>query len=391
MFRRLSSLAALLWLCACGEVAAPGPDRGAPPALPPVLIDYGAKAMPHLLKLSEQPRPVGSAGEAAALDYLEQQFRALGLEPRREDFLVLGPTLRSVNLVVDLPGAGEDWLLLGAHYDSTAEQAGSLGASDNASSLAALLVLTGALQAQPLPYRVRLVLFGAEEIGLQGSNAYVRQLRRNASGELARLRGMINLDTIGGGDLLYAHSATTAPYSCTGTPGGDYSGDPSLREALLAASRQRLGNAGLQKHADTADYPAGETGAWSDHVAFACAGVPVAYVEATHFGIHGQSGQDGYSQTVHPAYWTCFDSAASAPCDREQEQLWGEIWHTGFDRPEVIERDFPDRMRQQLDVVIHSLHELLLNADRYLADAQLAGSPTPAKADPVAAVRQHRH
>lgn len=354
-----------LALSACSE--SPSAASSAPPPPPAAdAAEHGAAAMAHLAVLAAQPREVGSSGEAAAVAYLEQRLGALGLSLSRQPFLVLGPTLRSENLVVELPGRGDGLLLVGGHYDSTAAEQGSLGASDNASSLAALLVLAEALQGRELPYHLRLVFFGAEEIGLQGSKAYVRQLQAQAPEELERMVGMINLDTIGGGDILYAHSAMTEPYSCSGMA-GDYSGDPGLREALLSASRTRYAEGGLRRHGDTLGYPAGETGAWSDHVAFACAGIPVAYLEATNFEVYGQNGQDGYSQTVHPGYWSCYDPAQMGACDPGSEALWGEIWHTGFDRLELIERDFPGRMRSQLERSIGSLIEFIVHADHYLA------------------------
>jgi hypothetical protein len=118
---------------------------------------------------------------------------------------------------------------------------------------------------------------------------------------------------------------------------------------------------GFSLHSDYPGYPQGETGHWSDHVPFACAGLPIAYIEATNFSINGKRGNDGYSQSTHPALWDCIDQSQATACNRKKEKKWGHIWHTSADRLDWVNQLFPSRINQQMDKTL-----LLLSA--FLAD-----------------------
>ncbi len=74
--------------------------------------------------------------------------------------------------------------LVGAHYDSVAR---APGANDNASGTAAMIELARTHRAPGLCF----VAFGAEEVGLVGSEAYI------AAHGVAGLRFMLNLDVLG--------------------------------------------------------------------------------------------------------------------------------------------------------------------------------------------------
>ena len=89
----------------------------------------------------------------------------------------------------------DDVLVVGAHYDTTP---GTQGANDNGSGVAVALTLAEELSDDELPFDLRFVLFGAEEIGLNGSFAYVGGLEEE---ELDRMMAMINLDVVGTGEL----------------------------------------------------------------------------------------------------------------------------------------------------------------------------------------------
>ncbi|WP_177204063.1 M20/M25/M40 family metallo-hydrolase [Sphingobium sp. AP50] len=88
-----------------------------------------------------------------------------------------GPVKPAYNVVADLPGtdpkAAAQMVLAGAHLDSWASGTGAL---DNASGVASVIEAVRILKAIGLRPRrtIRLVLFGAEEQGLYGSQAYVR-------------------------------------------------------------------------------------------------------------------------------------------------------------------------------------------------------------------------
>lgn len=231
------------------------------------------------------------------------------------------------------------------------------GATDNASGSALLLSVAefAHQHKQKLKYNVVFIAFGAEEVGLQGSKAYVQSLTDN---QLKRFSGMINLDTVAGGDTLYVHSASNTAYNCEFLANPSYSNDSTLRDQLLStAEANKLSH---QKHPIEKGFGAGRTGGWSDHRPFACAGIPIAYIEATNFNIHGRQGQDGYSQTTHQHFWQCFDDKAVGPCDKESESKWGEIWHTENDNVKTLEQQLPGRITAQLQQHYQLLTQFLV-------------------------------
>lgn len=314
----------------------------------------GAKAYEYLTELQGiGARPSSSPGETRAADWMADKLGSWGYEVTRQPFTYTPdrpdpdgpppPELASQNIAVTLPGESADTIVVGAHYDTKGE--GSQGATDNGAGVSALLALAEALDDKPLPYTVQLVFFGAEENGLNGSKAYLKALSPEQTG---RITAMVNYDTIAGGDQLYVHSALTDPTSYECADPARYSSDPTVRDRLVALSAQG-GMTRYRIHPDFPGYPAGETGGWSDHAGFACLGIPVAQVEATNFAINGEDGFDGYSQTVNPALWDCYDAATTTACDRDTETKWGKIWHTGFDRLPELERIFGDRVRSQID------------------------------------------
>jgi len=96
--------------------------------------------------------------------------------------------------VIARPPDGHCLRLVGAHYDSV--EAGP-GANDNASGVAALLETARTLAIGGGREGVCLVAFGAEEVGLVGSQRFVATL---SGDERQALQGMINLDMVGVGD-----------------------------------------------------------------------------------------------------------------------------------------------------------------------------------------------
>ena len=100
----------------------------------------------------------------------------------------IGPAFETSNVVAEIPGvhAPEEIVLLGAHLDSWDLGDGCL---DNAVNAALVLHVARAMQgAGARPRRtVRFVLFGAEELGLFGSLAYVGQHRDELSRHVAAI------------------------------------------------------------------------------------------------------------------------------------------------------------------------------------------------------------
>ena len=157
----------------------------------------------------------------------------------------------SHNVIAELPGKRDEFIVLSAHYDSTSL---SHGAYDNMSGCAGLLGIMEQLKGKELNYSLRFVFCGSEERGLLGSKAYVKEHKE----ELDKIVLNINLDMIGtymgkfiscvSAEDKLAHyisymaaetgfpiEAKTGVYSSDSTPFAD-SGIPALSFARIASS-----------------------------------------------------------------------------------------------------------------------------------------------------------
>lgn len=349
-------LVALLSVTACSSsielesyTLAKSDEKASTTALPPP-----ENAWHWLQKVADQiaitpDRVGGSEQEQQMADWIANHWSNMGYSVKTLPFAYTArmKEYKSLNLSVDLKGKSDQILLVGAHFDAVGIKTGSEGLIDNGSGVAALLSIADQLrplvEKGTIPYTIRLVAFGAEERGLQGARNYVNR----SDVQREKWLGMINLDTIIGGDQLYVHSAHSSPYPCQGVHNANYNFDTVLREGLLATSKRLFKESGHQLHPATEGYPEGQTGSWSDHAPFACAGIPIAYLEATNFTVKGKRGFDGYSQTDNPEFWTCFDADKRTACDRFREKTWGEIWHTKFDTEKALFPVMKDHLRSQ--------------------------------------------
>jgi len=282
-------------------------------------VAAGQIAYAHLEALADDigARAAGSAQEAAAKDYIAEVFEDIGYATTVQEFSYVrrGTTYNSANVIAVKPGKSPKQVIVGAHYDSVS--AGK-GADDNASGVAVMLEAAENLKDVNLPYTVIFIAFGAEEVGLKGSQHYVAQMTPE---EIASTVVMVNLDSLAVGDKMYVY--------------GSAGKDGWYRDKALQIAK-KLGlnletNSGLNP-----DYPAGTTGDWSDHAPFKNAGIPYAYFEATNWELEPY---DGYTQT----------------------ELDGEIWHTAKDTVEYIEANYPGRIEEHLNTFVQVLEGLLQN------------------------------
>src|SRR5690606_6331238 len=88
-------------------------------------------------------------------------------------------------------------IVFSAHYDhlGNIDTTYFPGANDNASGVSVLLNLMQYCKTHPLKYSVAFYFFTAEEIGLLGSEYYVK----HPLFPLSRIKFLINLDLMGGG------------------------------------------------------------------------------------------------------------------------------------------------------------------------------------------------
>ena len=97
---------------------------------------------------------------------------------------------KSHNVILDIPGECDEYIVLTAHYDSTSL---SQGAYDNMSGSVGLLGIADYFMHNPHRYGLRFVWCGSEERGLLGAKAYCADHEE----ELKKIVLNINLDMIG--------------------------------------------------------------------------------------------------------------------------------------------------------------------------------------------------
>lgn len=111
------------------------------------------------------------------------------------------PSIRSQNVVGFLPGEekADSFIYITAHYDhlgGMGEEVFFPGANDNASGIAFLLNMARELSLKPRKYSYVFIAFGAEEVGLVGSQHYVS----SPLSPLAQIKIVLNFDILGTGD-----------------------------------------------------------------------------------------------------------------------------------------------------------------------------------------------
>lgn len=279
------------------------------------------KSLNHITFLSENIgiRTAGSDEEALAKDYIVDKFEILGFAPSVQTFTyeLADTIITSQNVIAVKSGQSPKEIIVGAHYDSVDI---SKGASDNASGIGLMLAIAELLKDYNVPYTIRFIAFGAEEIGIVGSDYYVSQM---SDKEIQNTIGMINLDTVMGGDKIYVY--------------GDFGDAGWLRDQCLVISDQI--NLGIETNPGyNPNYPFGTTGAWSDHAPFENIGIPYLYLEATNWEI---GDLDGYEQTVD----------------------YGGIWDTKNDTLVFFNKEYPGRIESQLYAFSTLLEELLLTLE----------------------------
>jgi Zn-dependent M28 family amino/carboxypeptidase len=171
----------------------------------------------------------------------------------------------STNLIAEWAGTSDEVVMLGAHLDSVAD---GPGMNDNGSGVAGVLEIAEhlAMGGAPTERSVRFAFWGAEEVGLVGSRAYVASLSPAARGRIA---AYLNADMIGSANYVRGVYDPAAEVAARDAP-------PGARAAPGSAAISRrfydyFDGVGL------ATVPVSTDGE-SDDAAFAAAGVPTGGV-----------------------------------------------------------------------------------------------------------------
>jgi aminopeptidase S len=160
-------------------------------------------------------------------------------------------------VIAETPGGDDRHVVMaGAHLDSVS---GGPGIDDNGSGVATLIEAAEAIGPNPPGAKVRIGLWGAEELGLLGSRRYVRSLGR---ADLDRIDAYLNFDMVG------SPNGVPAVY-------GD-GADPGLARVLRQSTDTTLREASV--------------GQSSDHAWFQLAGIPIGglYTGSTEAGSRGR-------------------------------------------------------------------------------------------------------
>lgn len=314
------------------------------PALPAQAAEYGDFAYDTLrtLTIDHAGRHSGTEAFEDAADWMSSRFTLGGTTLTRQPFTTRRG-LASQNVIGTVGNTDQGFILVGAHFDSAPQRPGYTGPAlqgvdDNGSGAAVLTEIAAHLAGLPVETGLVFNAFGAEETGLEGSAFYRQELE--AAGEIDRLKGMINIDSLITGDFMYAHAGT------------NYLTDRALKSywTRIHAIADELGidlrsNPGLNPH-----YPV-DTGCCSDAGNYEDLNIPVLWLEATNWEI---GDLDGYTQTTNPGI------------------PGGASWHDpAIDNWDVLEAAFgPDHIPDRLEDWSRLLTRLLVE----LTNADLAAS-----------------
>ena len=148
---------------------------------------------------------------AQCRQYIVEQLKAAGLAPREDAWEAETPLgrVRMVNVAAVIPGRRQERIALATHYDTKLfREFRFVGASDGASSTAAVLELARVLKGRQNEYSIELLFFDGEEAVVDwyrnndntyGSRHYVDTARK--AGTLAALKALVLLDMIGDRNL----------------------------------------------------------------------------------------------------------------------------------------------------------------------------------------------
>ena len=208
-----------------GETGAPNaaqsvPVKSAPAAAP--AFD-SARAWEHLRRqIAFGPRPSGSAALTQTRNYILAELKAAGIDARQQPFLARTPLgeVSMANVIATIPGRRPDRIAFASHFDTKLfRDIRFVGASDGASSTAALLELGRVLKARQNEFTIELLFFDGEEAVVEwnlnndntyGSRQYVAAAQKD--GSLKALKALVLLDMIGDRNLLIRRDSNSTPW-----------------------------------------------------------------------------------------------------------------------------------------------------------------------------------
>jgi glutaminyl-peptide cyclotransferase len=240
-----------------------GADAQKPAPSPTSAMKFDSnRAWEHLRRqVAIGPRPSGSAAIGETRRYIMEQLRAAGIEGREQPFEAQTPVgpIKMANIVATIPGNRPERIALGTHFDTKRfTEFRFVGASDGASSTAALIELGRILNQRKNPCTIELLFFDGEEAVRRewagtdhtyGSRHYVDSARK--AGTLNGLKALVLLDLIGDRNLTIRRESNSTRW---------------LTDVIWAAAA----SLGYQKFFIDEEFSVGG----DDHFEFLAAGIP---------------------------------------------------------------------------------------------------------------------
>lgn len=180
-------------------------------------IDYSINANILLRDVSilssdeMQGRKTQTTGARLAREYIQQRFREIGLrsfsDETPNDSKYLAPFIyqktfsevAGINVVGYLLGnlTADQFIVITAHYDHLGKIANTIynGADDNASGVAAMLSIASAVKSSPTRNSIIFLATDAEEQGLYGAKAFIR----DPPIKISQIKYNLNLDMLSQG------------------------------------------------------------------------------------------------------------------------------------------------------------------------------------------------
>lgn len=209
------------------------------------LLGLEKRLREHAVTLAQWPRTPGSRQHRQAAEYILSHLQQAGFTVQEARFQEAGFTCTNL-LTAPFPDQADlPLVIVGAHYDSVA---GSPGADDNASAVAALLELAGWLRRHlssggPFSSRLQLAAYDLEEYGFIGSDFHCRQIQQAGTA----VRGMISLEMLGYTDHRPGSQPLPPPLARRYPDAGNFIGicgneaSRSLLQAVTAAMKSVSG------------------------------------------------------------------------------------------------------------------------------------------------------
>ncbi|GAA3685679.1 hypothetical protein GCM10022224_058080 [Nonomuraea antimicrobica] len=320
---RLAVAAAVAALCS-SLLHVPS-QAAAPPDIPLANVKAHLAQLQSIANANGGNRAHGRPGYLASANYVRGLLDAAGFTTTLQSFTYNGAT--GYNVIADWPGGNpDDVLMVGAHLDGVT--AGP-GINDNGSGSAAILETALEVSRQSLQptKHLRFAWWGAEELGLRGSQFYVNNL---PAAERARIKGYLNFDMVGSPNAGYF------VYDGDNSDGVGAGPGPAGSAALEQTIIGYFTSIGVQTRGTDFD-------GRSDYGPFIAVGIPAGGTFTGAEGIKSAAQATLWGGTAGQAFDVCYHRACDTTAnindtalDRNADAIAHAVWTIGTAVPPVV-------------------------------------------------------